>query len=244
MEGNSRQQTGNVGGAFEAPFFIAAAHELKAPLALIRQLSLAIESFDYTAADRERMVRQITLTSEQALRLTTNLTKASRLEDSLFTLEPLNPVSVCEEVATELSPLFAAKGKRITVLPRRQSLLAIANKDLLRRVIANFADNALHYSGSNEPVVMAVHAYDKGKIIRLGVRDFGPAVPAKTWQNLESSLGNSAQAMHSRPASSGLGMYIAAQFAQVMNGRVGATRHKDGATFYVDVHASTQMSLL
>ena len=52
------------------------------------------------------------------------------------------------------------------------------------------------------------------------------------------------QALHARPQSSGLGLYVAGQFAQAMQGKVGATRHRDGATFYVAVLASSQMRLL
>ena len=32
--------------------------------------------------------------------------------------------------------------------------------------------------------------------------------------------------------------------AEVMGGRIGAVRHRDGATFYVELQASTQTSLL
>ncbi len=244
MEG-SRRQAEQIGGAsFNASLFIAAAHELKSPLALMRQLSLCLAQDDIDTDEARRIAEQIALTSERALRLTTNLTKSSRLEDSLFTLEPLNPLSLCEEVATELAPLYAAKGKRLTVAPRSRPLLGLANKDLLRRVLLNFADNALHYSGDDTPVVITARSFDDGARIRLGVRDYGPAVPAKVWRKLEQTLGDTPQPLHSRPNSSGLGIYIANQFAEAMNGRVGATRHRDGATFYVDIVASHQLRLL
>lgn len=242
MEGHKRQLSPIGGASFmDAPLFIAAAHEMKSPLALIRQLSLGLESGMMDARDIEKAARQITLTSERALRLTTDLTKTARLEDSLFTLEPLNPVSLCEEVVQELAPLYEAKGKKLQIASRSRPLLAIANKDLLRRILLNFIDNALHYSESETPVVVSARAY-KGSV-RLGVRDYGPALPSNVWKSLESSLGASAQPMHNRPESSGLGIYIANQFAGAMNAEVGATRHRDGATFYVDLSASTQLRL-
>jgi hypothetical protein len=37
---------------------------------------------------------------------------------------------------------------------------------------------------------------------------------------------------------------VAGQFAHAMGARLGAVRHRDGATFYIDVNASTQMRLL
>ena len=50
--------------------------------------------------------------------------------------------------------------------------------------------------------------------------------------------------INARPQSSGLGLYIASQFADCMNGKIGFIRHRDGSTFYVDLQASRQLSLL
>ena len=223
-------------------FVVTAAHELKAPLALVRQLSLSLEA-GVDPADQERMLRQIVLTSERALRLTTDLTRSSRLQDSLFELEPLNPQQICEEVAHELAPLYAAKGREIRVATHRRPLLAVANRDLLRRVVLNFGDNALNY-GEAAPVELRAGAVNHGRQVRIGVRDYGPAVPADVWRRLQSHLGTQSQLLHSRPQSSGLGLYVAGQFASAMRGRIGATRHRDGATFYIDMDASLQLSLL
>ena len=83
-----------------------------------------------------------------------------------------------------------------------------------------------------------------GGKVRVAVRDYGPAIPADLWRRLQATLGTGAQALHARPSSSGLGLYVAGQFAEAMNGKIGATRHRDGVTFYVDTTASTQLSLL
>lgn len=226
------------------PLFVAAAHELKSPLALMRQLALSIEGGECSRAEIERVVRQIVLTSERALRLTTDLTKTARLEDSLFDLEPLNPVSLCEEVVEELQPLYSAKGRKLTVLSRSRPLLGLANRDLLRRILLGFADNALHYASDDAEVVLSARSYNQGETIRLGVRDYGPALPANVWRRVENSLGAAVAPLPMRPNSSGLGMYIASQFAEAMRAEIGATRHRDGATFYVDISASTQTRLL
>lgn len=226
-------------------FAVMASHELKAPLALIRQLALSLEPWgEMNDDERERLIHRITLTSERALRLTTDLTRMSRLEDSLFEMEPLNPRQVCEDVAHELFPLYKAKGKELQITSKYRPLLVVANRDLLRRIILNFGDNALHYAGEGLPVELRVTSMQKDGKIRMGVRDFGPAVPADIWKRLEERLGSDVQTLHSRPQASGLGLYVAGQFASVMNGKIGATRHHDGATFYVDLMASTQIRLL
>ncbi len=234
--------TGVDAGNYVSPLFISASHELKSPLALIRQLSLALTDETLTQKDLENIAERITLTSERALRLTTDLTKAHRLEDSFFALEPLNPLQLVEEVVDELSPLYRAHGKTISFSHYNRPVLAVANRDLLRRVLLNFADNALHYSDKNTTVEFNIHRQKSN--IRMSVRDYGPAIPSDIWQKLSSTIGRSGQVIHNRPASSGLGLMVAMQFAEAMNGRIGAKRHSDGTTFYVDLAASTQLSLL
>lgn len=244
MRGESEQVDKQGGAAFQAPLFVTAAHELKAPLALMRQMALDLESGELTAAEVARIAQRMALTSERALRLTTNLTKQARLEDSMFSLEPLNPISICDEVVEEIKPLYQARGRRLEYNSRRRSLLGLANKDLLRRILLSFADNALHYGGDEDAVTITVQATEGGQYIRLGVRDYGPAVPIAVWREVATSLGVDRHAMHARPESSGLGMYIAAQFAEAMQARIGAIRHADGATFYVDIRTSHQLRLL
>ncbi len=225
-------------------FAVMASHELKSPLALLRQLSLALEADTMSDEERLHLARRMTLTSERALRLTTDLTRASRLEGSLFEVEPLNPRQLCEDVVHELTPLYKAKGREIRVASKYRPLLVVANRDLLRRIILNFGDNALHYADVAAPVELKVTSMQKSGHIRLGVRDYGPAIPTDVWGRLRQHLGTSAQLLHARPQASGLGLYVAGQFAAAMNGSIGATRHHDGVTFYVDLAASTQMRLL
>lgn len=231
-------------GSYEVTPLIAAAHELKAPLALVRQLALRLEDPHLSKTERARLLHQTILTSERALRLTSNLTRSARLDGALFSLEPINPEQLCRDVATELLPLFEAYDRKVTVVSRKHPLLLVANRDLLRRILLGFSDNALHYSAPGSAVHMQIQAFKKAGVVRIGVRDYGPALSADMWKKLQKKLHTAPQSVHARPESSGLGLYIASQFAEAMNGTIGVVRHKDGATFYVELQASSQMSLL
>jgi len=223
---------------------IAAAHELKSPLALVRQLALLLEDPSLSEDERARLQARIVLTSERALRLTGDLTKSARLQDALFQLEPLNPEQICRDIVSELTPLFAEYGRAVELGQRKHPLLLVANRDLLRRIVMNFSDNALRYTEPGTAVRLQVTALKKAGIVRVGVRDYGPALSNDMWRALTERLATAPQSIHARPESSGLGLYIAGQFAEAMNGKIGVIRHRDGATFYVDLPMSHQMSLL
>jgi K+-sensing histidine kinase KdpD len=226
------------------PSLVAAAHELKSPLALVRQLSLMLEGGDVSTNEQKRMLRQISLTSERALRLTSDLTRSVRMSDAMFNLEPINPQQLCEDIVRELTPLFSAHDRDVKLVSHKHPLLLVANRDLLRRIIVNFSDNALHYAQDGTVVEIRIGSLKSGNIIRLGVRDYGPTLSGDIFGSLQSKLARASTPVHARPQSSGLGLYIASQFAGVMNGKIGVTRHCDGATFYVDLQASRQLNLL
>lgn len=213
---------------------MTAAHELKAPTALMRQLALELRE-QCTSTHELQLLDQIILTSERSLRLTSNLTKTARLEDGLFALEPVNAQQICEEVAHELAPLYRAHDRQLVVKTRRSAPLVVANRELLRRVLMNFGDNALHYSGSQSHVVLGVDK--QGDRVQIGLRDKGPVSPHRYGTTHAST-------MTGRPASSGLGLLIAEKFAAAMQSSIGSRRHRDGMTFFIDMHASEQLSLL
>lgn len=227
------------------PSVIVAAHELKSPLALVRQLSLMLEDDNISREEQKRILHQISLTTEKALRLTCDLTYSARLSESLFKLEPINPKQLCEDVIREMTPLFKAHNRRIKLIATKKPQLLVGNRELLRRILINLSDNALNYTEDGDKIEIKIDTKGSGKNVRLGVRDYGPALPKNTLDMLTSRLrGASTTPVHARPQSSGLGLYIVSQFADAMNGNVGIIRHRDGATFYIDLQSSKQLSLL
>lgn len=225
---------------FALPSIVAAAHELKTPLAIMRQLALAIQEGGASDAEIRQMAERIGLTSERALRLTHDLTRGNRLQEVLFELEPLDVMPLCKDVVSELEPLYRARGQRLEWKTRQHALpLVIAHRDLLRRVMANFLDNALYYGEVSRPVELSATYRRRDDVIRLGVRDYGPGMERSTTRSFTKP-----RAISYRPQSSGLGLYLAGQFAEAMQARIGTIQHRDGATFYVDVNRSHQMRLL
>lgn len=219
---------------------LVAAHDLKAPLALLRQLALSLEFAD-DQPTRARIQSQLVNVSERAMRQVNDLAKIARLEDGLFEMEPLSVRSVCEEVAHELHPLFRYEHRRLDLAYSNHSRLALANRDLLRSVVYNLCTNAVHYSDRETASRLWV-ADARGKI-RISVRDFGPALPAKIWRALRQGSLAAPTDIAMRPGSSGLGLYISSEFARHMNAQLGAIRHRDGTSFFIDLPISTQASL-
>ena len=224
------------------PSVLVAAHELKTPLALIRQMALLLDDDLTSAADKKQIQQRIIQASEQALQLTVDLANSANLTPSLFPLEPVNPLALCQQIAAETRLSAALYGRKIS-WPRsgRNSRLILANRTLLGRILANFLNNALKYTEDGSEIKVSVTAV--GGAVRLSVRDFGPMMSLKEYRRMLDEM-DARKTVRTRPESSGLGIYVASQFARAMNGQIGLIRHRDGLTFYVEMPISRQLSLL
>ena len=220
---------------------VIVAHELKGPLSLSRQLALSLDFEDSIDGARE-IGHQIAATSERALRQVEDLTRIARLEDAMFEMEPVNPRIVCDEVVTELWRLFRFNRRELMIDYRNKRKLVVANRQLLHSIVYNFCLNAMNYGGEELPSLVSI--YEKRDKIRIDVRDYGPTVPTKVWREIKNGFVKKPVDIAMRPGSSGLGLYIAAKFANYMNSDFGLVRHRDGTSFYIDLPISGQLSLV
>ena len=221
----------------EVDGILVAAHELKAPLAVLRQLALSLDDMD---TQGEQIRSQMVSVSERAIKQVNDLAKIRRLEDGMFEMEPVSVRAVCDDVTHELEHLFKFNKRELFVKYSNRSRLVNANRDLLHSVIYNFLLNAMHYSGKETRSELLVKdEHDKVKIV---IRDFGPALPMDVWREMKKGWVEKPTSIAMRPGSSGLGLYIASKFSRYMNAEVGAVRHRDGTSFYVKLPISRQAS--
>lgn len=223
----------------EVNSILLAAHELKAPLSVLRQLAFSLDFVDENEAKNVRS--EMISISDRALRQVNDLTKIARLEDGLFEMEPVSVRHVCDEVVSELLYLFRYNNRDLRIKYSNRSRLVIANRDLLYSVIYNFCLNAMHYS--TEETLSELSVNDYGDHVRIKIRDFGPALPMDVWREMKRGWIKRPTSIAMRPGSSGLGLFIASKFSRYMNAEVGAIRHRDGTSFFVDLPISNQARL-
>ena len=222
----------------EVDGILVAAHELKAPLAVMRQLAL---SLDGVGSNNEQIRSELVSVSERAIKQVNDLVKIRRLDDGLFAMEPVSVRAVCDDVTRELYYLFSHNRRDLFIKYSNRSKLVTANRDLLYSVIYNFLLNAMHYSGDGTRAELIVK--DHHDKVKITIRDFGPSLPIDVWREIKRGWIKKPTSIAMRPGSSGLGLYIASKFSKYMNAEIGATRHRDGTSFYVELPVSKQASL-
>lgn len=225
----------------------AAAHELKTPLTLIAYIAqmLADEELGLSHADRLAYVERLKLVSARTLRLVQHLTLSYRLDDRQqqafnFALEPVNMREVCEAALHEMTP-YAREYRQELRLTAQRPPMVVANREILYDIVVNLVDNAIRHNTPGTAV--AVRPATRGERVRLHVHDNGRGVSAASIAHLRRTIGTAPQPIVGLGGSSGLGLYIAGQFASAMGGSVGLGRATQGTTFFVDVIRSRQLSL-
>ena len=222
----------------EVDGILVAAHELKAPLTVLRQLAF---SFDEMDSRGEHIRSEMISVSERALRQVNDLARVRRLEDGLFEMEPVAVRAVCDDVSRELRKLFDYNRRDLTINYTNRSRLVVANRELLFSVVYNFLLNAMHYSNEGSSASLVVK--DKKDRVRIAIRDYGPALPVEIWREMKRGWIDRPVAVAMRPGASGLGLYIASKFSRYMHAEVGAVRHRDGTSLFVELPVSRQASL-
>ena len=211
---------------------LTAAHELKSPLSLLRQLALSLD----LAQDPSELTSQMVKISDRALSQIDDLLSVARLESALFDLEPVNPRVICDSI------ISAGLNSDITGVTRpiyrNRHRLAIASSPLLRSIISNLLDNARKYG---DTASLSISDY-RGRL-RISVRDHGPALPVDIYRAINQNSISSPLPTPLRPGSSGLGLFISTRFAAHMHAPLTATRHRDGTSFHLDLQLSRQLSL-
>ena len=223
------------------PSLSVAAHELKSPITLMRQLALAIQSGELSPDEERKFSDRLVMMSDRSLQLVNDLSHVGNLQPALFPLEPTNPLAVCRSLHVGISPMAEMYGRDIIWPKNRRVDLVSANSRLLGSVLSNFIDNALKYSQENMPI--RVKIIQKDGSTRMVVRDHGPQISLKEYRRLIDEM-EQLKSIKTRPDSSGLGVYIAAQFARAMGAEIGLIRHRDGVSFYIDLTKSGQLSWL
>lgn len=227
---------------------VAAAHELKAPLVVIRHLTQALADKELllSPAEQRQHIERLFFTSERMMRLVQQLTLSYRLDTDqqmqfAFAIEPINVAEVCAQALHEMAP-YAREYQQDLQLYVKQPHVVIANRDILFDIVVNLVDNAIRHNKSGGAVRLDSRVF--GDAVRLNVHDNGVGIAPSELPRLKNTIGKQAQPLSGRPGTSGLGLYIASQFAEAMGGDLGVGRRPSGATFFVNLIRSRQMSLL
>ena len=205
--------------ATQKRFLADAAHQLKTPLAGLRMQADLAQREGTNTAELKLSLQQIGRSSIRATHTVNQLLALARAENGAAVLahHSCNLASIVQEVVRDSYPKalerhidLGYEGAEIN----SPGVVLQGNANLLKELVRNLVDNALHYTPSpaeNPGMVTArVWAHPKSKQLVLEIEDSGPGVPeaerALVFQPFYRALGTEADG-------SGLGLPIVIEIA-------------------------------
>lgn len=222
---------------------MSVAHELKSPLTLISGLSAELQRPAIEARQYRQYVERIQFSSDRLLGLIDSILRGYELEQHMLelNLEPISPQLILEEVAHELEPHARKQAQLIAVKGTRHHQTVLADKGCLHAVLFNLLDNAIKYS--RPEATIELEARLRRGYSQLVVKDYGAGIKRSDLKKLFEQFGRFHRPVPQWATTTGLGLYIAKQLTEAMNGRLELTRRKDGSSFLVNLQLSRQLSL-
>lgn len=151
-------------------------------------------------------------------------------------IEPVDIAAVIDTVIRQYHLHSAEKGSTIRVL--NSNGFAFADFKRLIQVLGNLVSNALKYSPPHSEITLDVQRENDSYII--SVIDQGPGIPASEQHKLFTEFGKLSTRPTGKESSTGLGLWIVKQMAELMNGTVGfECPHDGGSIFWVKLPASS-----
>jgi signal transduction histidine kinase len=211
-------------------FLSAVTHELRTPLASAR---LAIQSLALGRVAPEKRARYLANAEADLARLAElveRVLETARVATARARLR-LERLDLAEFTSSRARELAAPHALELE-LETRTSVPVEADAAALETILRNLVANAAKYAtGSTRLAITVERAGGEASLI---VRDFGPGVagdPARLFEPFERGSG---PLVASRPGV-GLGLYLVAELARALGGRVSARNAATGGGFEVEL---------
>jgi signal transduction histidine kinase len=219
-------------------------HDLKAPLASIRQIMhLLLQEIPGPVNDQQKSLIELSYKSAERLAsMVGNLLDVSRMEAGSmeYRMASNDVVSLIKGVTDEFDVQAREKGIHFVLESEQPSVLVECDRERIVQVVGNLYENALKFSPSHSEIVTRV-SRDNSAAILVSVWDSGPGVPADHKKRIFEKFH---QVKHGKKVAGqgvGLGLAICKTIIEAHRGQIWVEDNpKGGSVFSFVLQAAPQ----
>ncbi len=211
-------------------FSIAAAHEMKTPLTILRgEIELALKSDKTPEQYKEVLISNY----EETLHLSKiidQLFLLTRLDNSIIKIEKINfdIVKLFEETINTFTKFAQAKKiKFCTNLNTRANYNIKADRDLIKQVIINLLDNAVKYGKDNSEIIIECTSIDNNKTL-INISNQSNPIPDEILPKLFERFYKTETSRNRNFGGIGLGLSLVKSIIDLHGGNINATYSNNG----------------
>jgi signal transduction histidine kinase len=202
-------------------FVATASHELRTPIFSLGGFIELLRDEEADEDERREFIDEIAKQVERLQKLAVDLLDLSRLDTGsvALTLEPVDLAEVAQSVAGEFTPALKEHGADLRLQLPDRAVEAECDRERVAQIVRILLDNALRHTPPGTPVSLSAGRDSRGAA--LSVTDAGPGLPAGTPVFDRFVTGGASHG-------AGLGLAIARELADCMDGTLRATSNGKG----------------
>ncbi|MDQ4048161.1 MAG: HAMP domain-containing histidine kinase [Actinomycetota bacterium] len=209
-------------------FVATASHELRTPIFSLGGFVELLRDEELDDETRREFLDTMAEQVERLQKLAVDLLDLSRLDAGSVKLrrEPVDLSEVVRAVTSEFTPAVTQHGPEIDLRLPEPAIEASCDRERLAQIIRILLDNALTHTPSGTQVT--VTAERNNGVAELTVADEGPGLPEDTPVFDRFTTGDAARG-------AGLGLAIARELAERMDGQIWAASRASGTAFTLEL---------
>ena len=213
-------------------FIATASHELRTPIFSLGGFVELLQDEDLDEETRREFLETMGEQVERLQKLSVDLLDLSRLDSGSVELhtEPVDLAELTRSVAGEFHPRLAEHGTELVLNVPEEGPSACCDRERVAQIMRILLDNALRHTPEGTGVTVSATRYNGAA--ELTVADTGPGLPAgargKVFERFFT--GDAARG-------AGLGLAIAAELAERMEGRLVLSTERGSTAFTLELPA-------
>lgn len=206
-------------------FISTLSHEIRTPLTSIKGFSKTMldnwGALDETS--KKKFVGIILEQSERLINLVENVLNIAKLEGGVEIIT--KEVNILSLITNTVEALKISYPDKKFMVQSAKTLNSMADKNRLEQVFTNIIENACKYSLENNNIEIKIE--NKNDYNVVGVKNFGSYIAPGDYKKVFEKFYRVDNYLTSNTQGSGLGLYIAKNLIEKMNGKIEVNSNKE-----------------
>lgn len=209
----------------KSAFLANLSHEIRTPLNVILGFNEIILENNLTDADKLEFMKIVRNSSDQLLRIITDIFDISKLETNQLAIseKPLNIKQMLFDFSEYPDTLDLEPEKiidfRLDPIPEQLDTLYLVDGERLRQVITHLLDNAFKFT--EKGFIRLGSEIHPQKLLRIFVQDSGSGIKKEDQQLIFQRFRQAHESLNRPIGGTGLGLAISSGLIQLMGGQIG-----------------------